>query len=238
MGATWFAKNFPQNHIEERFGRGELERMLRIMHFEFGLSGEQIASRFGVYRNIINRLLVDYGIRLPVADHGLKDLIGQRFGRLVVIDRAPDSATKGSHTQWRCLCDCGVETIKARGKLMTGAIKSCGCLGKESVRWPRIPNGTVLEPDQHGYVLVYARNHPNARGSRPVVYQHRLVMEKHLGRYLKGEETVHHINGIKHDNRIENLELWTTNHSNGQRIEDKVKWCVDFLSEYAPDKLR
>jgi hypothetical protein len=41
-----------------------------------------------------------------------------------------------------------------------------------------------------------------------------------------------HINGIRNDNRIENLELWSCKHPPGQRGEDKVAWCKEFLLEY------
>lgn len=57
------------------------------------------------------------------------DLIGKRFGRLVVIDRA-ENAKNGS-TRWVCRCDCGnIKTVQ-RSNLMSGDIKSCGCLRKE-----------------------------------------------------------------------------------------------------------
>ena len=57
-----------------------------------------------------------------------------------------------------------------------------------------------------GYILVYSPNHPH-KNATGYVREHRLIMEKHLSRFLKPEEKVHHINGIKDDNRIENLML-------------------------------
>lgn len=61
--------------------------------------------------------------------------------------------------------------------------------------------------DSLGYILIYKPTHPLATKSGNV-YEHRFVMEKHIGRYLNPEERVHHINKIKHDNRIKNLKLF------------------------------
>lgn len=88
--------------------------------------------------------------------------------------------------------------------------------GKNNPNW----KGGRIQTKE-GYIWIYSPNHP-ACNSRGYVKEYRLVMEKHLGRYLTGIEEIHHKNEIKEDNRIENLQLFAT-HGDHQKFHEKIK---------------
>ncbi len=83
----------------------------------------------------------------------------------------------------------------------------------------------------NGYHYITKVGHPNA-GVNGRLLTHRYIMSEKLGRPLKKKENVHHINGIKSDNRPENLELWNTGQPPGQRLKDKIEWARELLESY------
>jgi hypothetical protein len=92
-------------------------------------------------------------------------------------------------------------------------VKECGPLH------PRWTGGR--RKHSAGYVEAYAPGHPSS--VRNFVLEHRLIMEKQIGRYLHTWEIVHHVNGIKTDNRIENLEL--TNRVEHARLHKEQEYA-------------
>jgi hypothetical protein len=86
------------------------------------------------------------------------------------------------------------------------------------------PNYKGGRVDKHGYHVVVKDGKQ--------CFQHRLIMENMIGRALLPQETVHHKNGIRNDNRQQNLELWASGNPRGQRVEDKVEFALEILALY------
>lgn len=137
------------------------------------------------------------------------DLTDKKFGRLTVIKRVQNigkckSNPSGAAT-WKCRCRCGNIVSVLAQSLKAGLTQSCGCLHREN-HW----KGGRIRHKRRGYIFIYKPNHPYAN-NYGYVYEHRLVMEEILDRYLLPGEVTHHINGIVDDNRKENLMYFENN---------------------------
>ena len=145
------------------------------------------------------------------------DISGKTFGRWSVVEL---SERRNHGAYWLCKCQCGTKRIVRARSLRRGISRSCGCLNRELAltrtgsQSPGWRGGRTKTST--GYVLIQTPSHPAAQADG-YVPEHRLVMESVLGRWLRPEETVHHMNGLRDDNRPENLELWTSCQPKGQR---------------------
>ena len=176
------------------------------------------------------------------------DIIGKRFGRLVVIGDVGKRSSDGS-VLWECQCDCGNLHYAVSGNLKSGSVQSCKCLQKELsgqrrrdakkppkkcsvegcenttekggsgfcgmhyMRFKRYGDVNYITPEEDWRKL--------CRYSQPLLgqckqttykknlgrHEHRVVMEKIIGRPLKSDELVHHIDGNQHNNDPSNLQL-------------------------------
>lgn len=89
-------------------------------------------------------------------------------------------------------------------------------------RRPKNIRSFNLQKKRKNYILIWLPEHPRANKSRPYISEHILVMEKYLKRFVSSEESIHHKNGIKTDNRIENLQLFSNN-AEHKRFEGQIQ---------------
>lgn len=144
------------------------------------------------------------------------DLTGKKFEGLIVI---ASTKNKFNRTEWVCKCECGALFLRRRDQIQKGQL-----ICKSSVH-----KGLTYKD---GYALKWAPTHPRANHGR--VREHILVVEEQIGRYLVKGENVHHKNGVRDDNRPENLELWVSHQPNGQRPMDMIAHAFATLKQYLP----
>lgn len=137
-----------------------------------------------------------------------------------------DGCEKPTHSKVRQLCS-GHNSQWMRGQELR-PLKFTRMSGEERLKARYV--------NSYGYTMLYRPGHPNADKSGRIC-EHTVVMSEKLGRPLVKGENVHHINGDRADNRIENLELWSTTQPAGQRVADKVAWAKELLGLYEPGAL-
>lgn len=130
---------------------------------------------------------------------------------------------------------CGEKFSVRPSMLKFNANRFCSRSCMQAFRKEQAVGRRKTTPD--GYVIERQPDHPDAQGAGWIMV-HRLVMEEMMGRRLDSDESVHHKNGVRDDNRPENLELWITPRQRpGQRVEDIVAHAVEMLRRYAPERL-
>jgi hypothetical protein len=189
-----------------------------------GKSTRWLGNKYNVSHHTIKGLLTKKNI--PLRDP--KDIVGKRYGKWEVLSRT----NKINHRKkplYLCRCDCG--TISERESASVNASSSCGCIKAKYLDSKRRPLGSKI--NSRGYVLlkIASDSGHDARLTNWML-EHHHVMEQIIGRKLFPDETVHHKNGIKSDNRAENLELWCSNHPAGQQTTDLVRWAKEILLRY------
>lgn len=128
---------------------------------------------------------------------------------------------------------CGTEMrLKPSQAVRTHCSKACDATARTLRPLERHHNGRPARLDSKGYVMVWEPTHPN-RSFKGWQYEHRLVAEAALGRVLRSDEHVHHINGLKDDNSPDNLEVMAQNDHAARSSRDHHSAMALALAELA-----
>lgn len=138
-----------------------------------------------------------------------------------------------------CYVGCGVKFPVPPSIAKVNANRFCSKEHEKAQR--QVDARSTRKRTSDGYITVYRPEHPNAQPSTGRVMEHIEAMTEALGRSLAPGEEVHHVNGVRDDNRVDgppvnwrsgNLELWLVSQPAGQRVVDLVEWAREILARY------
>lgn len=171
------------------------EKVLRKLYLEDKLSIKDIAEQLEVAVGTVFNYLKKYDIqtRPSINEYGVRKMSLSKKGK----------------------------PSKLKGRKLSAETKRKISEARKGKYLKNSKYGGHTKQRKDGYITVFSPNHPHATKDGYVM-EHILVMEEHIGRCLEKGEVVHHINGIRNDNRIENLQLMTFQEH--ARLHTKVRW--------------
>ena len=155
------------------------------------------------------------------------DLTGKKFNYWTIVSYLPKE--KNIKQKVWVKCDCGTEKVVQLSTIKKNKSKSCGCYRNTLYKRTKFGLGN---PNWKGGKVLNSQGYIEIRFNNSYVKEHRYVYEQHYGIQLLPHQNIHHINGNRLDNRIENLELWDTSQPSGQRVEDKIKYYFELVEKY------
>jgi DNA-binding CsgD family transcriptional regulator len=180
------------------------------------MSQQKIAKKYKVCRDTISRILSKHGVPRNT------NYVADRFKRQI-IEQYNSNKT--------------ILQIANRYKISYNAVKMLLKRNGVKILSHRLRALNRYTIDNNGYKIVKMTDADLNRFGRTKsrwysIPEHRLIMMRYLDRALKKYETVHHLNGDRTDNRLENLELWSSYQPAGQRVIDKIKYAKEILKQY------
>lgn len=147
--------NFDPNSVQKfKLSEKDKERIISLYNEK---TSTELAEEYNVSRGMITKLWYDANLKGKTVTHAPKnDLTNQKFGRLTVLHSTEERSTSGS-IKWLCKCDCGTEKTIAGTDLISGKIKSCGCLSRECLQIGQGLNFNDLTNQTFGKLTVIER---------------------------------------------------------------------------------
>ncbi len=179
-----------------------------------GMGSHSIAKKLGIGKTTVLRILKNNGveIRARATDLPIEEIIRKIKSGKSLEEISRDYQCSSSKIQ-RFLKKKNIDIFEIK------------FLGKN-------PGSLPFKKIASGYIYEYIPLHLQNKYGCKRIMQHRRIMEDFLGRKLDKFETVHHKNGVRDDNRLENLELWSSRHPGGQRVEDLISWAREIIDLY------